>query len=151
MSGYTDEEIKGNARLRIFLKILRDIFEKDYEEFLVVLREAIIALDKIDKQEKGTEYFETFIRYIMNARNDLELRAVYDIAKGISVERRDVIMTIAEKLIKEGMEKGIEKGIEKTAEAAFRKGADIDFVVDITGLSMDKLREIKRRVKEEQN
>ncbi len=95
----------------------------------------------------------------MNARNDLEIKTVYDISKEISLERSEVIMTIAEKLIKEGMEKGMEKGIEKgiekgreeTAEAAFRRGVDIDFVADITGLSMDKLKKIQDRVKNENN
>jgi predicted transposase/invertase (TIGR01784 family) len=58
-------------------------------------------------------------------------------------------MTIAEQLIKEGMEKGRQEGIEKTAEAALRKGADINFVADITGLSMKRLQEIERKIKAE--
>ncbi|EOC99369.1 Rpn family recombination-promoting nuclease/putative transposase [Caldisalinibacter kiritimatiensis] len=163
LSDYKDEEIKGNIKLKIFLKILRDIFKKDYEEFIEALRESIIALDKLEKQEKGIEYFETFIRYIMNTRNDLDIEVVYDIAKEISVERSEVIMSIAEKLIKEGMEKGIkvgmEKGIkegikegmEKTAKSALRKGASLEFVADITGLPMSKLKEIQKKVKNEKN
>ncbi len=68
------------------------------------------VFDRLEKQEKGIEYFETFIRYIMNAKNDLELKKVFEITKEISLERREVIMTIAEKLIAEGMEKGREEG-----------------------------------------
>ena len=76
----------------------------------------ILAFNQLENQNNGLEYFETFIRYIMNARNDLELQTVYELAKEISLERSEVVMTIAEKLITEGMEKGIEKGIEKGLE-----------------------------------
>ncbi len=47
--------------------------------------------------------------------------------------------------------KGMEKGIEKTAEAAFRKGADLDFVAEITGLPISRLKEIEAKIKEEEN
>lgn len=34
LSGYTDEEIKGEAQLRIILTILRDIFTKDSNKII---------------------------------------------------------------------------------------------------------------------
>ncbi|MFZ7120708.1 MAG: Rpn family recombination-promoting nuclease/putative transposase, partial [Eubacteriaceae bacterium] len=106
ISKYSDNEIKGNVKLQIFLKILRDIFENEEEKFMETLRESIEILEKIERQEKGIEYFETFIYYIMNARNDIELKRVYNIVKEISTQGSEMIMTIAEQLIKEGMEKG---------------------------------------------
>lgn len=159
LSPHSDEEIKGGAKLRIFLEILKAIFKDDFEEFIKTLKRAVITLEKLEEQQKGIDYFETFIRYIMNARKDLDIKDVYDVVKEISLERSDEIMTIAEQLIKEGMEKGIakgieqgvEKGLEKTAEAAFKKGADIDFISDITGLSIDKLKAIKEKVDKEKN
>lgn len=159
LSSHSDEEIKGGTKLRIFLEILKAIFKDDFEEFIKTLKRAVITLEKLEEQQKGIDYFETFIRYIMNARKDLDIKDVYDVVKEISLERSDEIMTIAEQLIKEGMEKGIakgieqgvEKGLEKTAEAAFKKGADIDFISDITGLSIDKLKAIKEKVDKEKN
>ncbi|MCB8818112.1 hypothetical protein LJE72_21725 [Desulfosporosinus sp. SRJS8] len=90
----------------------------------------------------------------MNARNDLEFRTVYELAKEISLERSEVVMTIAEKLITEGMEKGMEKGIEKgiekgmekgkleVAENLLRLGMGIDMIIKATGLSEEEIRKI---------
>ncbi len=112
-------------------------------------------MEKLEHQEKGIDYFKTFILYIINARDDISIRDLYEVVKTISLERSEEIMTIAEQLIKEGMEKGMEKGrqegIEKTTEAALRKGADIDFVAYITGLSMKRLQEIERKINAEKS
>lgn len=59
-------------------------------------------------------------------------------------------MTIAEKLITEGMEKGIEKGMEKgvekgkleVAENLLRLGMGIDVIIKATGLSEEEVRKI---------
>ena len=146
ISRSNSEKIKGSIKLQIFLKILRDIFEQDYTEFLKTLKESILALDQLGKQENGLEYFEIFIRYIMNARNDLELQTVYDIAKEISLERSEVVMTIAEKLITEGMEKGMEKGVEKgkleVAGNLLGLGVEIDKIIKATGLTEDEIKKL---------
>ncbi|MDQ7092062.1 hypothetical protein REC12_00440 [Desulfosporosinus sp. PR] len=42
--------------------------------FLKTLEESILAFDQLENQSNGREYFETFIRYIMSARNDLDFR-----------------------------------------------------------------------------
>lgn len=146
ISRSNSEEIKGSIKLKIFLKILRDIFEQDYTEFLKTLKESILALDQLEKQGNGLEYFETFIRYIMNARNDLELQTVYEMAKEISLERSEVVMTIAEKLITEGMEKGLEKGLEKgkleVAGNLLGLGVEIDKIIKATGLTEDEIKKL---------
>ena len=82
----------------------------------------------------------------MNARNDLELQTVYDIAKEISLERSEVVMTIAEKLITEGMEKGMEKGVEKgkleVAGNLLGLGVEIDKIIKATGLTEDEIKKL---------
>jgi predicted transposase/invertase (TIGR01784 family) len=126
--------------------LLRDIFEQDYTVFLKTLEESFLASNQLEHEGNGLEYFETFIRYIMNARNDLEFKAVYELTKEVSLERSEVVMTIAEKLITEGMEKGIEKGMEKgkleVAENFLRLGMGIDMIIKATGLSGEEIREI---------
>ena len=122
--------------------------------FLKTLQESLRALDELEKQDKELEYFETFIRYIMNARNDLEFQTVYDLAKEISLERSEVLMTIAEKLITEGMEKGIAKGLERgleegmekgkleVAENLLRLGMEVDMIIKATGLAEEEIRKL---------
>lgn len=149
LSGYSDDDIKGDVQLRIVIKILRSIFKAD-EEFFEVFKEAVEVLDKLEKQEKGIEYFKTFIYYILNARKELNLTEIYDLVKGVSVERSDEIMTIAEELLKEGMEKGIEKGIEKgkldekrdIAKKLMAKGLDMNTIIQITELDEEEVKKL---------
>lgn len=148
LSPYGGEEIKGNVQLRIFLEILKTIYNKDIEEFIKVLEKSIIALERLENQDKGIDYFETFIRYIMNARQDISIIDVYEVVKNISLERSEEIMTIAEQLIKEGMEKGMEKGIKegerKTARNLIRLGYLAEQVVEATDLTMEEVMELKK-------
>ena len=51
----------------------------------------------------------------MSARQDIELKDIYNIAKEVSLEGSEIIMTIAEQLINEGLEKGILKAKSETA------------------------------------
>jgi len=150
LSPYGDEEIKGSAKLRIFLEILKAIFKEDFDEFIETLKRAFITLEEIDKQEKGIDYFETFVRYIMNARKDLNITDVYDVVKNISLERSEEIMTIAEQLIKEGMEKGMEKGIlegkRKTAKNFLKLGLTVEQVSEAAELSIEEVTELKKEI-----
>ena len=155
LSPYGAAEIKGGAILRIILETLKSVFKKDVQEFYRVLKRSIIAIEEIEQKEKGTEYFEVLIRYIMNARNDIGVTDIYELAKEVSLERSEEIMTIAEQLIQEGMEKGMEKGVEKgvekgkmeTARAALLKGADMKFVAEITGLPLERIQKLKKELK----
>lgn len=113
---FSDEEIyKGRARLRILLSVFRDIFKNNNDELLKVVYHATLALDELEDQETGIEYFETFMRAICltltsadkkrTGKND-ELQINYP--KG-----SEMTMTLAEVLRKEGYEDGIEiKGEE---------------------------------------
>ncbi len=70
-----------------------------------------------------------------------------------------MLMTIAEKLINEGLEKGLEQGLEQglekgleqglkmtlTALQAFREGKELEEVMNLTGLERDKLLEIQKQ------
>ncbi|MHC6203022.1 RpnC/YadD family protein [Breznakiellaceae bacterium SP9] len=42
-----------------------------------------------------------------------------------------------------GEERGMEKGIEKTAEKALRKGYSLEEIQDLTGLSLERIQELK--------
>lgn len=159
LSKYNDDEIKGTVILQICMKILRDILIKGEDEFTNTVIEAFKVFDKLENQEKGIEYLETFITYIMSGRQSLDYEKMKKIASEISEEGSEVVMTIAEKLIREGMEKGMEKGrqegrqegIENMAKEAIRQGADIEFVAKISGLSKETLEKIENEIKKEQN
>ena len=119
------------------------MFHHDFEYFIETLERALITLEELDHQERGIDYFETLIRYIMNARKDLNITDIYKVVKEISVERSQVVMTIAEKLIQEGMEKGRLEGKKEVAKNLFTFGLSTEEIAKAVGLSVEEVRQIK--------
>ena len=126
ISRYTDEEIKGQAQLRIILTIFRDIFTKNHKDLQESIYRAAEYLQKLEDKHTGIEYFETLIKYVFSARADLTTRDINEIIDKIEntyPEGSEVAMTLAEKLRQEGIEKGIEKGREEGETKALIKTA----------------------------
>ncbi|NLZ54395.1 MAG: Rpn family recombination-promoting nuclease/putative transposase [Thermoanaerobacteraceae bacterium] len=116
LSRYTDEEIKGEAQLRIILTILRDIFTKDSKELPESVLRAAYYLQELEDKQTGIEYLEILIRYIFSARADLtkkDMNKIIDKIENTYPEGSEVVMTLAEQLRAEGIEKGRAEGIEK--------------------------------------
>lgn len=113
LSRFTDGEIKGAARNKIAMTIMRDMPKEDIGAILkFVLRAAIHLLELEDKQT-GMEYLETVFRYLLSARADLTKDDFIELVKKIETiypEGSDRIMTLAEKLREEGKEEGIQVG-----------------------------------------
>jgi len=113
LSRYTDEEIKGEVQLRILLTIFRDVFTKDSKAIIDTVQRAAEHLGKLEDQQTGIEYFETFMKYILNASWKLTKEDVEDIIKKVETnypEGSEVVMTLAEVLRQEGRQEGIQEG-----------------------------------------
>ena len=124
LSTFSDQEIKGEARLRILLSVFRDIFKNNSDDLLKVVFNATLALDELEDQETGIEYFETFMRYVFNAGPQLTKDELEKMIHQIDVnypKGSEMTMTLAEVLRKEGYEDGIEEGIEKGETKALVK------------------------------
>jgi len=116
LSQFSDEAIKGNAKLTITLSILRDIFKKSSYEFLETIYNAAKALEELEEKETGIQYFETCMRYILTSGPQLSKDQLDIVIKQLEVTYKkgsEVTMTLAEVLREEGFEEGIEKGVEK--------------------------------------
>ena len=99
------------------------------------------------------------VRYIINARDDMSYTDMHEAVKNVSPKGGELLMTIAEKLRKEGREEGIEIGEKKGREEgkeegletalialqAFREGKDFEEVMKLTGLERDKLLKIQEQ------
>jgi predicted transposase/invertase (TIGR01784 family) len=136
LSHYSHRDIRGEGELRVFLEIVSSFFRDDFEERF---KDALILLEKLRKQQKGIEYFETVIRYIINAKESMGVNDLKGIVKSISTERGEEVMTIAEQLKKEGEE---ETKLE-IARRMLKKGMDVEDIKDITKLSKEEIKEIK--------
>jgi len=105
ISGYTDEEIKGEARTRIVLTAFRDIFKKDAKGIIETILTLIEYLKELEDKQTGIEYFETFIRYILNAGQNFKKSDIDKIVERIGINYPDgseVVMSLAEILRQEG-------------------------------------------------
>ena len=124
ISRYADEEIKGEARLRILFTIFRDIFTKDNKGLQESILRAAKHLRELEDRETGIEYFETLIRYVFSARTNLTRTDVDEIIKkieGTYPEGSEVIMTLIERIREEGKEEGKEEGILTGMELGARQ------------------------------
>lgn len=113
ISKYTDEEIKGEAQLRIILTIFRDIFTKDTRSLQKSIFRAVEYLQELEDKQTGIEYFETFIKYIFNARVNLTKKDINQIIDEIGKtypEGSELVMTLADIFRQEGKEEGIQQG-----------------------------------------
>jgi len=103
-------------KLRIFLEIVRAVFDEDPKKIIETAMKAVAAFEGLSKTEGIEEYFEAYIRYLFYSRTDVDKEELKEQIKTVSKERSETMLTIAEKLIQEGMEKGITKGMEKGME-----------------------------------
>ena len=126
LSQFSDADIKGNAQLAITLSIFRDIFQKSGEAFLDTIIQAAKAMNELEEKQTGIQYFETCMRYILNAGPQLTNNQLNKVLKQIELtypEGSEVTMTLAEVLRKEGLEEGLAEGRKEGETKALSKMA----------------------------
>ena len=82
----------------------------------------------VELSEKQTvpQYFETLFRYIINTIDDVSVDELTDIVKdALSAKQGDMVMTLAEKLRKEGFEKGIQQGMQQGRQQGLIEGIEL--------------------------
>lgn len=161
ISRYTDDEIKGNAYLRIMLTVLRDIFTKDEAEIYKTFMKAVEYIKELENKQSGIEYFETMMRYIFSARTDLTKETANEIMSKLETtypEGSELLMTLAQAFREEGKEEGIMKGMERGMEVGARKkelelvrnalneGIEIELISKLTGLTKDEINKIIKEI-----
>ncbi len=152
LSNYSDLEIKGEIKLRLFLKLLSHIFADDLEKGL---GEVLPLMNKLKKKSTGMEYIETVVKYILNTGKEISLNELNEKAKKFSSEGSEIIMTIAERLIEEGRKEGRKEGKKENMHEMIEFALDIKYgmsskflVKDIRKIDdYDKLKEIKKAIK----
>ena len=83
--------------LQIFISILSAIF-KEEKELLDTITCSMQALEELERGQKATDYLETMVRYIINARDDMSYTDMHEAVKNVSPKGGELLMTIAEKL-----------------------------------------------------
>ncbi|PNR94328.1 hypothetical protein X924_06675 [Petrotoga sp. 9PWA.NaAc.5.4] len=99
-------KIAGEAYTRLVIEVMRSAFEKDKERFYKAFKLMVELTNKMQDKEKADEVFEICLKYLLDTKDDIEIEEMEKVAKEESVERGELIMSIAEKLREEGIEKG---------------------------------------------
>lgn len=128
-SQYTDEEIKGEAVLRVALLILKYIFKDDLKDRLAGILE---LLKELSERQTGMEYLATVLKYIVNAAPEghisyEDLKAAVN--QALPHQGGEILPTIAESLKEQGMQQGIQQGILQDAREALIDILEVRFEV----------------------
>ena len=95
--------------------------------------------------KEAVEFEDTFLQ------NKIERRAYEQREKAIR-DYNSTILYNRQEGLKEGLEKGLKEGLKKGAEdkaieialKMLENGSDVNFIADVTGLSVEKINEIKK-------
>ncbi len=148
---YSEEELLGLTSL------ISGIFLLDQKIDSEELKERLIKLIGIFRglTEEELSLFKSWFKWIVKPRILEELQSKIDevLEKSKVLEVENMVYNLAntidemkKKAEVTGMEKGIEKGKIEVAKSALEKGADIDFVIKITGLDEWVVKKLKEEV-----
>ncbi len=101
--------------------------------------------------EEGLQFIESFCRYVFKATK-IDHAAILRNIPMLPDSAKEVIMTTAEKLRKQGKQEGKQEGLEEGAKKAkledarkmVAKGYPIDDICEITSLSRDEVEKLKK-------
>ncbi|MCB0063776.1 MAG: Rpn family recombination-promoting nuclease/putative transposase [Caldilineaceae bacterium] len=106
LSQYSDDELKGEVRLRAGLLLFKYILRPDLRDKLP----AIFGLiRRLTEQETGLEYLETMLRYLSHGARHLSMDELREAVEQV-LEEDEPMATIAETLMEQGRREGEIKG-----------------------------------------
>ena len=119
---FSDDQIKGTIMSRVMLLLFKYIFKPELQH---KLPEIFSLLRTLVEKETGLQYLETIIRYLASVldEEELSLQQIKEMAEqAISKETGGYIMTLAEKLRKEGEKRGKIEGLIEGEKRGEKKG-----------------------------
>ncbi len=146
---FSDDQIKGTIMSRVMLLLFKYIFKPELRH---KLPEIFSLFRTLMEKETGLQYLETVIRYLASVldEDELSLKQIKEIAdQAISKETGEYIMTLAEKLRKEGEERGKLEGKLEGFREAIELGITLKFPGDIDPvmLTVNKIDDLETLVK----
>src|SRR6056297_2367917 len=152
---FSDDQIKGTIMNRVMLLLFKYIFKPELQH---KLPEIFSLLRSLMEKETGLQYLETVIRYLASVldEDELSLQQIKEMAeRAISKETGEYIMTLAEKLRKEGEEKGKLEGKLEGLRETIELGITLKFPEEIDTVmprvnkidDLDTLVKIKETIK----
>ncbi len=108
LTRFSDIEIKGTVMARVVLLLFKHISDPDLQQ---KLPEILALMKTLMEKETGLQYFETVLRYLFSTMENITAETIKEIAEqALSEKEGEFIMTLADKLRKEGEIKGEIRG-----------------------------------------
>lgn len=122
----SDEEIRGQILLRVFLSILRAIFDPNLRHHLPRLIKLVFKLQKL---QTGMEHIHAILYYLTIATGKISRTDLREALRLHAPKGEAVMNTIAQAYIQEGIEKGVEQGLDRGARKTLRENiAELMFI-----------------------
>ena len=138
LSEYSDDEIKGTVMARVTMLLLKHVFEPDLADRLP---DIFSLLKELSKKKTGLQYFESLVKYVFSHVDDITVEKMQAIVHNALLEDKgEYIVTLAEKLRKQGLEQGLEQGLFEAVEL----GISIKFEdTEETRAIIEKIKKVK--------
>ncbi len=147
LTRFTDKDIKGTVMARVVLLLFKHVFDPDLQKKLP----AILSLMKsLMEKETGLQYLETVLRYLFNTMDDISAEAIREVAEqALSAKEGAYIMTLAERLRKEGEIRGKLEGKLEGLTDAIELGMILKFPdqVDQVMAEVKKIKDLDTLIK----
>lgn len=125
LSEYSDEEIRGTIMARVTMLLLKHVFEPDVSNRLP---EIFALLKELSGKKTGLQYFESLVKYVFSNVDGITVDRMKTIVDNALLEDKgEYIMTLAERLRKEGFGEGHEEGFGEGLFEAVELGVSIKF------------------------
>ena len=111
-------------------------------------------ISMLESKSSGMDFIEKIVYYITNIadiRNPEKdpVQHIRHLAGYLSDNSREDIMTLADRIRRQGIEKGISRGVEITAMRMLKENVDINFIARITGLSIEVIKNLEAQTHNE--
>jgi predicted transposase/invertase (TIGR01784 family) len=124
-SPFSDQEIRGRVLLRATLMLMKHVFDPDVHDKLPKILKLILD---VSETRSGLRAVETMLRYLFNEVPDLTVEKAKNMAEQhCGKEKKEVVMTVAEQLRKEGIDIGERRGARKTLVESLEMGLNLRF------------------------
>ena len=137
LSTLSDSDIRGNIAVRLFLSVTRRIFSPDFGSHFDKMLPLFVELSW---KRTGMEYLETVLRYVYDARDDLDPEETETkLVRVIDEDKKEAIMTVAERLRQEGEIRGEIKTYKKLLASGFLSKELVDQKLDELNRKLKKM------------
>jgi len=121
LTGYSDEEIKGEVALRAMMLLLKHILVGDVGEHLT----EIVLLATEQMRGTGLDYLEAILRYVAVAGQGVTEEDIKQaVEEALQLEGGEVVATLAQKWIEQGIMQGMERGLKQGIKQGLAQGLE---------------------------